>query len=28
VDVPALPATVGWHRQALALAASRYDWPR
>jgi hypothetical protein len=25
VDVPALPATLGWNQRALALAGSRYD---
>jgi hypothetical protein len=28
VDVPALPASLGWHQPVRALAANRYDWLR
>src|SRR5690242_5941178 len=28
VDVPALPASLGWHPPVRELAASRYDWLR
>ena len=28
VDARALPAMVGWHQRARALAANRYDWLR
>ena len=28
VDVPALPASLGWHQPVRALAVSRYDWLR
>ena len=27
-DVPALPASLGWHQPVRALAGSRYDWLR